>query len=387
MAIRNLLLSYLIVFCRYSWFWLGIWVFYYLRFTDYAGIGLVETVMITTVTLAEIPTGAIADLLGKRNTLIISFALEAIGSVLVATAGSFPMLCFAIFVMCIGGALYSGTLEALIYDTLKENKLEDRYDKEISRISAIALIAPAICGLFGGFLYTLDPRFPFLGNATLYTIALVLSFFLVEPHVDTQKFSFSNFLHQTKQGLHELVKSADIKQQTVSLLLVGFVVVIMSEMVNSFLGIEFGFGAEQQGILWAAIFILSAFATQLTPLFRTKFKEHAIFVVGALIALTMITSPLLGLVLGGISLTLRTSFESIFNNLSSVTINATTESKNRATTLSTFNMVKNLPYVLTAFFVGFLADKFSARYVTAFLGGALVLFLFYQLSVIKKQRV
>lgn len=48
MTNRNIYLSYLLAFCKNSWFWLGIWVFYYLRFTNYAGIGLIETIMIGT---------------------------------------------------------------------------------------------------------------------------------------------------------------------------------------------------------------------------------------------------------------------------------------------------------------------------------------------------
>lgn len=63
---KNIAIAYLLTFCKNSWFWLGIWVFYYLQFTNYAGIGIIETVLIITMTLTEIPTGAIADLFGKQ---------------------------------------------------------------------------------------------------------------------------------------------------------------------------------------------------------------------------------------------------------------------------------------------------------------------------------
>jgi len=63
---RNITIAYTLSFLWKCWFWLGIWVFYYLRFTDYAGIGFLEAVMITTATIGEIPTGAIADILGKK---------------------------------------------------------------------------------------------------------------------------------------------------------------------------------------------------------------------------------------------------------------------------------------------------------------------------------
>ena len=66
-SMKNVKIAYVLSFLWRSWFWLGIWVFYYLRFTDYAGIGLLEAVMITTASLGEIPTGAIADVWGKKK--------------------------------------------------------------------------------------------------------------------------------------------------------------------------------------------------------------------------------------------------------------------------------------------------------------------------------
>lgn len=69
---RNIKLIYILSILYNSWFWIGIWVLYYLRYTSYAGIGLLESVMIFTSTTTEIPTGAIADLLGRKKTLTMS---------------------------------------------------------------------------------------------------------------------------------------------------------------------------------------------------------------------------------------------------------------------------------------------------------------------------
>jgi hypothetical protein len=56
---------------------------------------------------------------------------------------------------------------------------------------------------------------------------------------------------------------------------------------------------------------------------------------------------------------LRSSLLPVFDNLASVLINRTTQSKYRATTLSTFAMLKNLPYVALAFVSGYLMDTWS----------------------------
>lgn len=382
---RNITIAYILAFSKNTWFWLGIWIFYYLRFTNYAGIGIIETILIVTITLAEIPTGAVADLFGKKKTLILAFFLEAIGAFMMAGAPNFYILALSVFVMCVGGAFYSGTIDALVFDTLKENGKEDTYDKKISNINTLSLIAPAICSIIGGFIYKIDPTLPFYANAFGYTIGFVASFFLIEPHIDTDKFSFKNFLNQTGQGLKELFRSIDIKKQTILLLSIGFFVVIASEMLDSFLGFEFGFSAEQLGILWAAIFIISAAASQITPYITKYLKGNsAIYIVGVAIVITFIFSPVLGLILGGISLALRASLEAIFGNLASITINENTDSKFRATTLSTFNMIKNIPYVLSAYFIGSISDKLNSKNTAMYLGILLLLFIFVQLISFRK---
>lgn len=381
---KNIAIAYLLTFCKNSWFWLGIWVFYYLRFTNYAGIGIIETVLIVTMTLTEIPTGAVADLFGKRKTLFLSFLLQAVGALWMALTPNFSGLALSVFVMGVGGTLYSGTLEALVYDTLKQNNHESNYDRTISVMSSIQLIAPAICGIIGGFLYVVSPSLPFFANAAFYFLGIVGTLFLVEPLVDTEKFSWGNYIYQTKQGIKQLTKTINIRNQTFLLLSIGVIGVILDEMLYSFLGVEFGLKAESIGIVWAIIFLISAVAVQTTPLIhRSLGNKKAVIFAGSVIALTLIVSPILGLVLGVLSILFSSTFLAILTNLTSIIINKNTESKYRATTLSTFNMIKNIPYVLSAYFIGFLSDSISAKNSAFVLGVILIFFLAFQMLTVK----
>jgi hypothetical protein len=67
-------------------------------------------------------------------------------------------------------------------------------------------------------------------------------------------------------------------------------------------------------------------------------------------------------------------------------INKQTESKYRATTISTFNMLKNLPYVLTAAFIGRLMDIISARHFAFYFGLALLAVLLLQKLTLDKKK-
>jgi MFS family permease len=370
---RNILLAYILAFCKNAWFWLGIWVFYYLKGTNYAGIGLIETVLIVTMTITEIPTGAIADIFGKKKTLFMSYLLLALGNFLMSASANFYILITSVFISAVGVSLGSGTLEALVYDSLKQEKREDLYNKNIANIYTIQLIAIAICGAGGGFLYKLNSGIPFLVTGLFYLLGGIVCLLLTEPKIDSVKYSVKSYLNQLSKGITQLLNAKEI---TWLLLSVGFVVVITDEMLNSVLGVEFGFGAEAMGVFWAGIFLVSAAANQLIPIINKNINEKlAIVFTGLVIGLSLVISPWLGLLAGGLSLLIRNSFQSIYYGLSSVSINKVTASKYRATTLSTFNMIKNLPYVLGAYFFGFLADKYSAKKTAFYLGIVLIILL------------
>jgi len=382
---RNIKLAYLICFFRYTWFWLGIWVFYYLRYTDYAGIGLIETSLIIAMIISEIPTGAIADLLGKKRSLLIAFILQSIGIGMLAFIPSLINIMIGVFIAGIGGSFYSGTFEALIYDSLKESGKEKSYEKVIAHIGTISLISPAVCSIIGGFMYILWPPLPTVASTLGYLFGFVTTLFILEPKIDSEKFTFRNTLLQIMHGVRELFKSKEIARQTILFLSIGFVIVITDEMLNSFLGVEFGFNEKEVGILWSVIYLLSSFASQLTPLLRKILHiNFAMILVGSLTAITLIISPFIGGYIGGMSLLFRSSLQVIYLNFVSVGINSVTESKYRATTLSVFNMIKNIPYVLTAYFIGGLSDIYTAKIIAGWIGGCLFLLVIIQLTLRSK---
>jgi len=143
--------------------------------------------------------------------------------------------------------------------------------------------------------------------------------------------------------------------------------------MEAFLLVEFGFKPQGLGIIYSIIFILSAFSVQLTPWFKQKFGlRSGLVILGLVLATSLMVSPVVGLTLGGLTVLLRYNVAPIFNNLASIMINQRTESKYRATTISTFNMIKNLPYVLSAVFIGQLMDIMSARIFALYFGLALL---------------
>src|SRR5689334_20314751 len=117
---RNISISYIYSFLIQLNVTSAIWVLYLaLKGMSLVEIGLIESIYHITSLLFELPTGAIADIYGKRFTLILGRILQIISSILMITASSFLGFTVA-FIFCAAAKnLNSGSAEALIYDSLK----------------------------------------------------------------------------------------------------------------------------------------------------------------------------------------------------------------------------------------------------------------------------
>ncbi|MQA17550.1 MAG: MFS transporter, partial [Pseudonocardiaceae bacterium] len=91
--------------------------------------------------VAEVPSGALADRISRRHLLMASGAIRGAGFALWVVFPSYPAFVLGFVLWGAAGALTSGTLEALIYDTLTEFGAPDRYASVRARVGAAQLLA------------------------------------------------------------------------------------------------------------------------------------------------------------------------------------------------------------------------------------------------------
>lgn len=366
---RNIFLMYLILALDNALFWSAIWILYYLRFTNYAGIGVIESVMIITAFSAELPTGAIADLLGKKRAMMIALLLGAIGNVAMGLSNSFQWLLLSVFIMTVGGAFRSGTAEALIYDTLLSLKQENKYERILGNHSTIKMIGIALASIIGGWMYGLHAGLPFLALGSAQLVALFLCLLLVEPPVDTQKFSLSVYLRQTVKGMGELFRSWPIAISSLLVIALTAITLINGQFLIDAQLVAQGWDAKTLGVITALMFFLSAGVSQLTSVLSSRMgKQLANVLMAACIAITMIVIPLLGMMLATVVIMSRNGLLEVFGNTANAIINQNVRSTYRATALSAYNMLASIPYVATAFVIGRLIDNNSVNQVALWLG-------------------
>lgn len=347
----------------------------------YGQLGIVDGVGFGFALVLEIPTGAIGDLLGKKKTLIFSTLASTIGVFTITFAHSMSGIFIGWIVSQLGYALFSGNGEALLYDTMKELGKEDKFDKTISKVDAISMYTFAITALIGGFLYKVNIYLPHILWGVGYLLAFFLTFFLVEPKIDTIKFSFKNYFRQLSVGAKELFQPALRKYMFFALFLVGVYYMYSWGFIKPALATSFGFYSESQGIITAIMAVVCAVVIRFIPYFRKKISDLA----GLILLLVLMAVGFIGAYFpigywGVLVLIVITLGGSVASPWISAIINKDIESKYRATTLSTMAFIAKIPYVLLAVIAGNLIQQGNLRYFNLGIGLVLVVCIIFGLA-------
>lgn len=130
-------------------------------------VGLVTAVYGVTTTLLELPTGGLADSLGRRPVLVVSALLEATGYVLFAVAGA-PWV-FVVAALMLGGfrALDSGPLQAWFVDLAVAADPSYQAEDDLSRAGVVLSLTLAASGAAAGLVATVATNTTILGVPAL----------------------------------------------------------------------------------------------------------------------------------------------------------------------------------------------------------------------------
>jgi MFS family permease len=321
-------------------------------FTDWGHISLFQIQVLQSwfsvwVFVLEVPTGAIADKLGRKYSLMLGALFIAIATIIYGSIASFSVFLLAEFIFAIGYALNSGADQALLYDTLKSQGREDESKKVLGRADAIMLSGMMLAAVMGS---VIAARFglnaPSLFTAIPMFIALGIAWTIPEPKVHSQSEVLS-YLDTIRQGFKTIRHNPVVRTLAFDSVIVSaaayFVVWFYQPMMTS-LGIPIAyFGFAHATLLFSEILVSANFAKleKIMGEGKAYLKNSAILVSLSLFLAAVFPHwlTLLGLLVigGGIGYTRATYISSIANQHIS--------SHHRATTLSSIGMLRRLALV------------------------------------------
>ena len=148
-------------------------------------IGFAETIFHITSLLFEIPSGAIADVLGRKKSLVLSSIMSALACLIMAMTDNFAGVAVSFVFTALGYNFASGSGDALAYDSLKQVGEEERYEKYASNQLILYRITSGLSTLCAGVALALGYRWSYLISVFSHLIALFVILGLKEvPHTD-----------------------------------------------------------------------------------------------------------------------------------------------------------------------------------------------------------
>lgn len=136
------------------------------------------------IALLEVPSGYLADRIGYRITMIIGAALGALGWCIYVVCQSFATALLAEIMLAVGVSLVSGTDTALLYESLRALGKEHEYGTWFSRMRASASAAEGSAALIGAWLFSHGARLPFVVQAAVWLLNVVVVLAFIEPARD-----------------------------------------------------------------------------------------------------------------------------------------------------------------------------------------------------------
>ncbi len=320
----------------------------------------------------EIPSGWMADVWGRKKTLILGSILGSLGFLIYSFSFGFWAFAIAEIILGIGHSFVSGSDSAMLYDSLKADNKTDKYIREEGRITSVGNFAEAIAGIVGGLLAAISLRTPFYFQFGVAAVAIPAAFTMVEPKIHAS----GNV--QSIKKLVQNIRDTFISNQNLRIAILlssvtGTATLTFAWFVQPFFKV-IGLPVELFGVFWTALNL----TVGVSSVFAHKVEQ---FVGKRFSVLLVIVLLAAGYVLAGLSISywglaflflfylVRGIATPIFKNY----INQYTESEVRATMLSVRNFIIRMAFAGIGPLLGWITDNVSLN--EAFiLAGAIYLF-------------
>jgi MFS family permease len=362
-------------------------LFYYNNGLGTRHVFILQAIYSLSIVILEIPSGYIADVFGRRTTLIIGSFFGFFGFLAYSVMHGFWGFAVAEIFLGIGQSMISGADSALLYDTLVIEGKRDKYLKLEGRMTSVGNFSEALAGIAGGLLATLSLRTPFYFQSFIAFWAIPATILLIEPkiHSHAQLNKLDYFIRILRFSLFE---NKLLRRNIFFSSVIGCATLTMAWFVQPYFK-SINIPVSMYGILWTVL----NFSVGVTSLYAFKFDKKlgqmkTIWFIVLVIPLGYWLSGIFMNMWGLVFILIFYFARGIASPVLKEYINDITPSEMRATVLSIRNFVIRLLFAIAGPFLGWLTDFYSLSQALLIAGTIFFLLasitVFYYIRSIKK---
>lgn len=320
------------------------------------------------IVIFEIPSGYLADVLGRRTTLIMGSILGTLGFLFYSIGSGYGYFVLAEITLGIGQSFISGADSALLYDSLKEDDRHHKYTKFESINLSLGNFAESLGAIVGGALAEISLRTPFIWQTGVAFIAIPAAFTLVEP-ARSFKLHKPGFKHILKIVHYSLFTNKNLRWGLIYSSLIGTATLTMAWVYQLQLD-AFGFSEFHIGATATFLNLLVGMVTLWAYRIEKNLSPRILMIVitflitGGFIAAGLSTTPIWLLVVLSIFYAVRGIATPVLKNV----VNIMAPSDVRATVLSIRSLIIRAIFAIIAPLFGWMADLLSLNQALIIIG-------------------
>ena len=336
-------------------------------------IMILQAVYSVAIVVLEIPSGYLADVIGRRKTLIIGAIFGTMGYAIYSLSYGFAGFLIAEIILGIGQSCISGADSAMLYDSLLERGEEKKYTRFEGRITSLGNIAEAVAGITGGLLAGITLRVPYIAQAFVAFIALPAAITLVEP-VRKVPLIKGGFMEIVRIARFALFEDRSLRRNIFFSAITGTATLIMAWFAQPFFEYT-RIDLLWFGILWTSLNLTVAISSYTAHHIESWLGQRrsvlliALLIPAGYLFLGQFHRPA-GLVILYLFYLVRGYASPVLKDY----INRVTESHIRATVLSVRNFIVRLLFALAGPLLGWIKDIYTLPWALILAGIIFLLF-------------
>ncbi|NVM55510.1 MAG: MFS transporter [Candidatus Helarchaeota archaeon] len=335
-------------------------------FTVWGGITFTQIMILQAwfmlwIFIFEIPTGTIADYLGRKYSLVLACIVHVVAVLIYASVPIFFIFMIGEFLWALAEALISGAGHAFVYDSLKTIEKTEKSKQIFGRYESFALIGFMVGAAVGSIMAsTLGVRSTMLFMSFSFGAALISALTFTEPPM-SQTVEKKSYIGILKDGVKIFYKSKILKILAFNMISIGAITFSMFWLYQSML-MQLGIDIIYFGIIhaiWVAceIVILNSYEKLENFLgSKRRFIFFSAFIAGVMLIVGGVCLAFSFIPLMIISIVLVAGFGFSRFPLLMNYLNKHIPSPERATVLSTINMFQTLSLVIVFPLLGLMED-------------------------------
>ncbi|UCH15062.1 MAG: MFS transporter, partial [Bacteroidales bacterium] len=311
-----------------------------------------------TIFFLEIPSGYIADIWGRKKSLVLGTILGTLGFSIYSITYGFWGFLIAELALGIGQSFISGSDSAMLYDSLIDMKKEKHYMKYEGRITGLGNFAEAAAGLIISglvFIGLTTFRISYYCQTLIAFTGIPAALLLAEPR-SHKRLVPENIFYIFKVIKYTLIENIKLQRTVIYSSVIGFTSLTMAWFAQIYF-FEAGLPETLFGVLWTLLNITVGIGSFYAYKIERKLKMKSSLVL--ILFLYVISFIFLGFFMSLFTIGILFIFyfaRGLATPVLKQYINKITASEIRATVLSTRSLILRLFYAILGPFFGWISD-------------------------------